>query len=80
METKLDLLEIIKPDGSKRNVAIMYDQKYGWRFVNCTPTKEHIRPCCFDTKEDAYTDLDKNVKEGKVVSYKQVNGFVLVAS
>lgn len=76
----MDLLEIIKPDGSKRNVAIMYDQKYGWRFVNCTPTKEHICPSCFDTKADAYDDLDKNVKEGKVVSYKRLDKIVLDAS
>lgn len=80
METMLDLLEIIKPDGSKRQVAIIYDRKYGWRFVNLSPNKEHICPCCFDTKNDAYADLDKNVKEGKVVSYKRVDEFVLVAS
>lgn len=59
METKLDLLEIIKPDGSKRQVALIFDNKYGCRFVNLTPNKEHICPCCFDTKDDAYADLDK---------------------
>lgn len=80
METKPDLLEIIKPDGSKRWVIIMYDQKYGWRFVNITPNKEHICPCCFDTKDDAYADLDKNIKEGKVVSYNELMKFVLVVS
>ena len=80
METMLDLLEIIKPDGSKRQVALMYDNKYGWRFVNCTPSKYHICPCYFDTKDDAYADLDKNVKEGKVVSYERVDKIVLDAS
>ena len=37
-------------------------------FVNLT--KEHICPCRFQSIEEALEDMDRQIKEGKIIRYK----------
>lgn len=41
-----------------------------YSFVNLS--KEHICPCRFKSIEDAISDMDRQIKEGKIIRYFEV--------
>ena len=61
-------LKIIRKDGEYDVIIIPHklDKKYS--FVNLT--KGHICPCKFNTIEEAIDDLNNQVTNKKVISYK----------
>lgn len=66
------LLFAVKRPTDTVTVTILPHKKDGtYSFVNLT--KRHICSCKFNTVKDAIADMDKLKKEGKVLSYKQVN-------
>lgn len=55
----LNMIEVIRKDGSKRIVEIMLDRNTNkYCFVNLT--SKHVCKCRFDTYEEAIEDLNKD--------------------
>jgi hypothetical protein len=70
----MKLIFVSKPNGVNYIVLLM-QHKYtkDWSYVNLT--KQHICPCKFRTYDEAIHDLENQVKEGKVISWKIINNF-----
>ena len=61
-------LVINRPNGTVK-VMIMLDRATNkYRFVNLT--NPHVCKCSFNSIEDAFADLDNNIKVGKVIKYR----------
>lgn len=55
-----------KTDGTVYDIAIFQNKNGKFQFVNLT--KETISPCEFNSYEEAFTDLLKYIREGKIKS------------
>ena len=42
-----------------------------YSFINLT--KEHICPCKFNSVEDAIEDMNRQMKDGKIIKYFEIN-------
>ena len=53
------------------DVTIMRNKKDNtWSYVNLT--KKHICPCRFNSIDEALEDMNKQIKEGKIIRYYQL--------
>lgn len=71
------LFETIKPNGSKRLIGL-YKHKGEDTFTFVNLTTGNITPCLFSSQEAAIADLERYVKEGKLIGYKEVSAVQLV--
>lgn len=68
----MEIILVRKTDDIEYIVLLMQHKiSREWSYVNLT--KQHICPCKFKTYEEAIEDLNKQVKDGKVISYKIIN-------
>lgn len=65
---KLNKLRIFKPSGTVDVILVRHKGTQEYSFVNLT--KGHICPCRFKTLEDAVADIEKRIKDGKIVGYR----------
>lgn len=65
------MFKVIRPKDTVI-VDIFRDKITGkYKYINLT--KRHICPCNFDTVEEAILDMDKLIKQGKIIKYIKLN-------
>lgn len=60
-------ITVTRNDGVFEVLLLKNKESDSYSFVNLT--KEHICPCKFDSIADGIRDLEKYIKEGKIISY-----------
>lgn len=60
------IIHEIKTDGTTYDIAIFQNKNGKFQYINLT--KETISPCEFNSYEEAFTDLLKYIREGKIKS------------
>lgn len=65
---KLNKFRIFKPSETADVILVRHKGTQEYSFVNLT--KGHICPCRFKTFEDAVADIEKRIKDGKIVGYR----------
>ena len=53
------MIRVVRKDGSKRDVEIMYD-RYSNKYCFVNLTSKHVCKCRFDSIEDALADLNND--------------------
>lgn len=56
-----------RPKDTVEVLLMKHKVKEKWSYVNLT--KGHICPCEFNNIEEAISDMDKQIKEGKIIRY-----------
>jgi hypothetical protein len=67
----MDSYLVERPNKDYVLVSIMkHKDGSGFSFINFT--KNHICPCKFETVDDAIADLEKGIREGKIIKYTRI--------
>lgn len=62
---------VVRPNDIIEILLLKNKDENTWSFVNIT--NGHVCPCKFESVEDALTDMDKYVREGKIIRYQRVD-------
>lgn len=65
---KLNRFRVFKPNETVDVILVRHKGTQEYSFVNLS--KGHICPCRFKTFEDAVADIEKRIKDGKIVGYR----------
>lgn len=67
-------IEVVKESGTVLVLLLKHKDSNEYSFVNLT--KGHICPCRFKRPADAFDDLDKRRKDGKIFDWCIINDLV----
>lgn len=62
---------VVRPDDTVEVLLLKNKNDTTWSFVNLT--KGHICPCKFKSIKEALADMDRLVKEGKIIRYQRID-------
>ena len=67
------IIKEVRTDGKMYKIAIFINESGKYQYVNLT--KEKICPCEFDSYGEAFADLVKYIREGKIKALRFEDGF-----
>ena len=70
------IYRVVRPKDTVDVVLMKHKADGKFSYVNLT--KQHICPCRFDSIEDALSDMDRLISEGKIIRYYTLSEDILV--
>ena len=61
---------VVRPNDTVLVGILKHKKSHRYSYINFT--KEHICPCKFVSEEAAIRDMDKKIKAGKIIYYKEI--------